>query len=322
MRRTLLAVSMMIFAAVALFAEGPAQAQERKVRFGVMRIAALSNAWLAQEQGLFRKHGVDVELTIIRSGAEGVSAVQGGSLDVTLAIPSFAFAANQRNFDLVLVMQNELASARPPDTGGIVVGKDSGITKPSDLVGRTVGVNSLHAQEAVGAQYVIRKAGVPRDRIKYVEVPFPSMWDVLDRKQIDAAVAIDPFTTMMVRRGGRVIAWEYVDSIPEQPIGTFWAKRVWAEKNADLLERFTAAMEESITYMNADRARARGVVAAYTKLPPDLIEAMPPIVWSSRIDVAKWRELVDLLRSMGELQSSPNPESYFSTGVRRQLGLK
>jgi hypothetical protein len=81
-------------------------------------------------------------------------------------------------------------------------------------------------------------------------------------------------------------------------------------------------MEESITYMNADRARARGVVAAYTKLPPDLIEAMPPIVWSSRIDVAKWRELVDLLRSMGELQSSPNPESYFSTGVRRQLGLK
>jgi NitT/TauT family transport system substrate-binding protein len=118
MRRTLLAVSTMMLAAVALFAEGPAQAQERKIRFGVMRIAALSNAWLAQEQGLFRKRGVDVELTIIRSGAEGVSAVQGNSLDVTLAIPSFAFAANERNFDLVLVMQNELANTLPPDTGG------------------------------------------------------------------------------------------------------------------------------------------------------------------------------------------------------------
>jgi NitT/TauT family transport system substrate-binding protein len=321
MRKTLLAVPVLLLAA-ALLGSPPSQAQERKLRFGVMKIGALSNAYLAKEQGLFKKHGLDVELVFIRSGAEGVSALQGGNIEVTLAIPSFALAANERNFDLVMVMQNELAHAVPPDTGGIVVAKDSDIRKPSDLAGRTVGVNSLHAQEAVDAQYVIRKAGVPKDKIKYVEVPFPSMWDVLSRKQVDAAVAIDPFTTMMVQRGGRVIAWEYVDSIPEQPIGTFWAKRAWAEKNADLLERFTAAMEESIDYMNADAKRARGVVAEYTRLPAELVEAMPPIAWSSRISLAKWRELVELLRGMGELQSSPDPEKYFSAGVRRRLGSK
>jgi NitT/TauT family transport system substrate-binding protein len=167
---------------------------------------------------------------------------------------------------------------------------------------------------------VIRKAGVPRERIKYVEVPFPSMWDTLTRRQIDAAVAIDPFTTMMVQRGGKVIAWEYVDSIPEQPIGTFWAKRAWAEKNGDLLERFTAALEESHAYMNADKARARGVVAQFTGLPPQLVEAMPPIVWSSKINVAKWRQLVELLKEQGELQGSPNPEDYFAAGVKKRLG--
>jgi NitT/TauT family transport system substrate-binding protein len=315
MNRLLLAV------ALVLLALPPAQAQERKIRFGVMKIGALSNAYLAQENALFKKHGVDVELVIIRSGAEGVNALQGGSIDVTLAIPSFALSANERKFDLVLVMQNELANAQPPDTGGIVVTKESGISKPGELVGKTVGVNALHAQEAVDAQYVIRKAGVPRDQIKYVELPFPTMWDALTRRQIDAAVAIDPFTTMMVQRGGRVIAWEYVDSIPEQPIGTFWAKRAWAEKNADLLEKFVAALEESHAYMNADKDRARGVVAQFTGLPPELVKAMPPIVWSSKINLAKWRQLIELLKEQQELQSTPKPEDYFTAGVKRRLGL-
>jgi NitT/TauT family transport system substrate-binding protein len=321
MKKTVLGISMMLVAAIAVLA-GPAQAQERKLRFGVMKIGALSNAHLAKEQGFFKKHGLDVELVVIRSGAEGVTALQSGSIDVTLAIPSFAFSANERNFDLVMVMQNEIAHATPPDTGGIVVTKDSKINKLSDLAGGTVGVNSLHAQEAVSAQYLIKKAGVPKDKIKYVEVPFPSMWDVISRKQADAVVAIDPFTTMLVQRGGRVVAWEYVEAIPEQPIGVFWSKRAWAEKNADTLERFTAAMEESIVYMNADPKRARGVIAEFTRLPNELIEAMPPIVWSSKVNLRKWGELVEMLKSMDELKSTPKPEGYFSAGQKRRLGLK
>jgi NitT/TauT family transport system substrate-binding protein len=322
MRNTISGISMVLFAALALLVQDPAQAQERKLRFGVMKIGALSNAHLAREQGLFKKQGVDVELVIIRSGAEGVTALQSGSIDVTLAIPSFALAANERNFDLVMVMQNEIARSAPPDTGGIVVAKDSDIRRLSDLAGRTVAINSLHAQEAVSAQYVIKKAGVPKDKVKYVEVPFPTMWDVISRKQADAAVGIDPFTTMMVQRGGRVIAWEYVEAVPEQPIGVFWSKRAWAEKNADLLERFTLGMEDAIAYMNADARRARGVVAQFTGLPGELIEAMPPIQWSSKVNVAKYRELVEMLKSMDELTTTPRPEDYFSAGAKRRAGLK
>ncbi len=321
MKKLILSICVMLFAAIALLG-APAQAQERKVRFGVMKIGALSNVHLAKEQGFFKKHGLDVELVFIRSGAEGITAMQSGSIDVTLAIPGYALVANERNFDLVMVMQNEIAHATPPDTGGIVVAKDSKISKLSDLAGGTVAVNALRAQEAVSAQYLIKKAGVPRDKIKYVEVPFPSMWDVVTRGQADAVVAIDPFTTTFVQRGGRVISWMYVDAIPEMPIGAFWSKRAWAEKNADTLERFTLAMEESIVYMNADPKRARGVVAEYTRLPSELIEAMPHFAWSSKVNLRKWGELVEMLKSMDELKSTPKPEDYFFATQKRRLGLK
>ena len=322
MKRILAALSMAAFAATTLFHQGPAQAQEKKFKLGVMKIAAMTTPYVAKERGFFKKHGLDVELVFIRSGAEGIQALQGGNVEVTLAIPSFAMGANERKFDLAMVLQNELAHAAPPDSGGIVVAKDSSVTRPADLAGMTVGVNSLHAQEAVDAQYVIRKAGVPKDKVKYVEVPFPSMGDVLARKQVDAVVAIDPFTTMLAQRGNRVIAWEYVDSIPEQPIGTFWAKRAWAEKNMDMMDAFTAAMEEAMAYMNADPKRARDLVAEFTRLPAPVVQSMPMIVWSSKINVAKWRELIELLKGMGELEQTHAPEEYFSSGVKRRLGTK
>lgn len=322
MKRALAILSLAVFAAGASLHEGTAQAQEKKLQLGVMKIAAMTTPYVAKEQGFFKKHGLDVELVFIRSGAEGINALQGGNVQATLAIPSFAMAANEHKFDLTMVLQNELAHATPPDSGGIIVAKDSKITKLSDLAGMTVGVNSLHAQEAVDAQYVIRRAGVPKDKVKYVEVPFPSMGDVLARKQVDAVVAIDPFTTMLQQRGGRAIAWEYVDSIPEQPIGTFWAKRAWAEKNTDILEAFTEAMEEAIAYMNADPKRARAYVAEFTRLPAEVVETMPMIVWSTKVNLARWRELVDLLRSMGELEQTHSPEEYLSSGVKRRLGIK
>ncbi len=322
MRKVLATLLLAAFAAATLLHQVPARAQEKKFRLGVMKIAAMTTPYVAKERGFFKKHGLDVELVFIRSGAEGIQALQGGNVEVTLAIPSFAMGANERKFDLTMVLQNELAHAAPPDSGGIVVAKDSGIAKPSDLAGKTVGVNSLHAQEAVDAQYVIRKSGVPKDKVKYVEVPFPSMGDVLSRKQVDAVVAIDPFTTMLTQRGNRVIAWEYVDSIPEQPIGTFWAKRPWAEKNMDMMDAFTAGMEEAMAYMNADPKRARDLVAQFTGLPAPVVQGMPMIVWSSKINVAKWRELIELLKGMGELEQNHAPEEYFSSGVKRRLGIK
>ncbi len=89
-----------------------------------------------------------------------------------------------------------------------------------------------------------------------------------------------------------------------------------------MMDAFTAAMEEAMAYMNADPKRARDLVAEFTRLPAPVVQAMPMIVWSSKINVAKWRELIELLKGMGELEQSHAPGEYFSSGVKRRLGIK
>ena len=72
-------------------------------------------------------------------GGRGVKAAQqAGSVDICLLIPGIAMQANERGFDLTVVAQNETAKTQGPDSGSIVVLKDSPFQKLADLKGKRI----------------------------------------------------------------------------------------------------------------------------------------------------------------------------------------
>ena len=288
-----------------------AAAAQTKLRVGVLKIGGQANAWLAQEQGFFKKRGLDVDLVFIRSGSEGVAAIQGGSLDMIITIPGFAIIGNERGLGLVMVLQNQVAAATPPDSAALLVGADSGITSLTQLAGKLIGINALHAQEVVSAQAVLRKAGVPREQIKYIEVPYAAMAEALKRGDVQAVVPVEPFVTTAVQRGiGKVAAWAYNDAIPQQPTGAYFAKRAWAEANRAALARYREAIDEANAWLLSDPTRARAAVSQFTGLAPDLVAAMPMIPWSTKVDASKWSALVRMLKDEGELEKDQKPEDF------------
>ena len=290
---------------------GSAAAAPTKLRVGVLKIGGQTNAWLAQEQGFFKKRDLDVDLIFIRSGSEGVAAMQGGSLDMIITIPGFAIIGNERGLGLVMVLQNQVAATIPPDSAALLVGAESGITSLTQLAGKLIGINALHAQEVVSAQAVLRKAGVPREQIKYIEVPYAAMAETLKRGDVQAVVPVEPFVTTTVQRGiGKVIAWAYYDALPQQPTGAYFAKRGWAEANHAALGLYRAAIEEANAWLLSDLTRARSAVSQFTGLAPELVAAMPMIPWSTKVDASKWAALVRLLKEEGELEKDQKPEDF------------
>ncbi|MDP9130680.1 MAG: ABC transporter substrate-binding protein [Candidatus Binatota bacterium] len=68
-----------------VFTARPVGAAEglQKLRVAYAAItAAFSLPWLAKEAGIFQRHGLDVELVYIASGARAVQTLVGGSVDV------------------------------------------------------------------------------------------------------------------------------------------------------------------------------------------------------------------------------------------------
>jgi hypothetical protein len=82
------------------------------------------------------------------------------------------------------------------------------------------------------------------------------------------------------------------------------------EANAKLIDLYAAAIDEANEYLLSDLGRARALVAQYTGLPPALVEAMPMINWTTKVDRAKWAALIAMLRAEGELEKDQRPEDF------------
>lgn len=295
---------------------GPASAQSQEVRVGILMMAALTNPWVAEEEGIFDQHGLDVELIEFRAGAEAVAATQAGDVDIILAIPGTAMTAIERGFDLVAIIQNETAKAETPDTASMQVLVDSDITSLADLTGKTVAMSSLFSQNSVAAMKLISDAGVDLETVQFVEIPLPSQIDVLRAGQVDVAVVVDPYTTQLQTMGlGRILAWTNVETIPEQPLGVWYARRSFVEANPELVENFAAAIKDSIDYMNADVERARAKVAEFTGLDPALVADMPLINWTYDVKLDRWQSVIEMMAAMDLISPDHDVMEYFTDQI-------
>src|SRR5947199_9598643 len=80
------------------------RAQDR-VRLGLSSISATSgNIWVAEEKGLFKKHGIDAEVIIIGGGAARVvSSLISGEIQFSVGGGDAVIRADLRGADGVLV---------------------------------------------------------------------------------------------------------------------------------------------------------------------------------------------------------------------------
>src|SRR4029078_13192668 len=177
-----------------------------------------------------------------------------------------------------------------------------------DLSGKKIGVQSLNSQQVIGVQVVLKKAGADLKSINFVEMPFSALGNALRAGHVDAVSLVDPFTTQLVLSGvGRVLSWSYVESIPAQPLGAWFAKRSFVAKNPGVVEAFNKTMKESIDYMNADEDRTRNDDATFTGLPADVVKTMPVPRLDYQVNVANWQKTIDMMKEYGVLQNSHKP---------------
>jgi NitT/TauT family transport system substrate-binding protein len=311
-----LAAALVAAAAAPAWAQNAAAGSEQalpKVRIGTLKMSALTDVWVAKQAGIFAKNGLDAELVQFRSGNEAIAAQRGGHVDIILSIPGTAMAANERGFDLVLIAQNETAHAAPPDAGALIVRKDSGINSIGDLAGKKFALSNLHSQLQVAVEEVLKKHGVNPGSVTFLEIPFSSHPAALKSGQIDVAVALDPWTTQLRTSDyAKVLSWDYVESLPGQPIGAWYARADFVRSKRDIVDRFARSIRDAIQYMNADSERAKQDVAAYTGLNVAFLKDMPLNRWSYEIDPAKWQGVADMMHASGELQKPHKASEYLS----------
>lgn len=307
-------------AVLVLAAAAVAAAQEQKLtplKVGFLKIAGYANIYAAQKENMFRDNGLEVTSVFFRSSAETVAAAQAGSIDLFSAFPSAVMSANERGFDFGTISQNEITYEKGPDTGAILVLKDSGIRSMKDLVGKRLAASARSSQATVAVDEVLRKHGIDPKQVPYLEAAYPNHFDMLRTRQVDAVASTEPFTTQIIQSGiADVISWHYAEAFPGGPLSAWFAKRTYIAQNREIIERFNKALTASIDYMMADPQRGRKLIVEFTGLDPTIVDKMVYSRYNYEVIPEKWQQVIQIMTNSKILEKPHTPDEFFSDPVK------
>lgn len=285
--------------------------QLASVRLGLNKLGAMTSVYVASKTGIFEKHGLDVKVVEIPLSDQSIPLLESKSVDIVLQIPGTAMAAKEQGFDIVLIGQNETAGTTPPVSNAIMTGVNSSIHGLADLRGKHVITSSTRGQGYAALKELLQRVNVSADDLTLTAAPFTATADLLRTGQADAVVALDPYTTQIAKAGyGKVISWYMIEAIADQPVGSWWALRSWAQAHKQEAKAFNDSITEAHAYLYADPDRARHAIADYSGLDYNLVKDMPLISWKSKIDPAKWQAVADMMYRQGELEKHHDVSEY------------
>lgn len=254
--------SVAALAAVAVAVAAPAAAPAQSaatIHVGCGSTENDASAYYAQELGLFKKHGLDVEITRLPRGPEVQAAVVGGSLQIgDTNILSLA-VAKQRGINVTVIAPGSTYYAANP-VSLLVVAPNSPIRTAAELNGKTVGGISVGGLDQLYIWSWVDKNGGDVNSLKYVELPPPAMLPALAQGRVDAVSLAEPFLSID-RTKYRVLARD-VESLgsPDSVITAWFTMTDWGSKHPAEVKAFSAAIGEANAWANANPEKAAEVL--------------------------------------------------------------
>jgi NitT/TauT family transport system substrate-binding protein len=285
--------------------DGPAEAADgtRTIEVGALAIADTAPVHLAQSQGFFKKQGLNAKITPVQGGAASVSGVVGGQFDFGFANTTSLLTGQEQGLPLKVVA-NGVASTgeQGEDYSAVLVKEDSAVTSAKGLEGKTVAVNQLKNIGDTTVRASVRKAGGDPDKVEFVEMPLPDMPAALDKGQVDAIWAVEPFVTLASEQGGRAVAWNYADAAPDLTVAMYFTTTKTAQEDPGLVKKFTAAINEALAYADSHPDAVRAELKTYTKIPEAAVAKIVLPKWPTAINRESVQTVADLARGDGVLQ--------------------
>ncbi len=215
-----------------------------------IRIGYQPNAdWLlfaARELKTFEQEGLTPTYVRFEAGAPMIAAAESKNIDAsTPGIVPFVLGISQ-GVDWVMIGLSEGSYSE-----GLVARRDSGIDTPADLKGKRIGYyrgSTAH----YGIMMVLREFGIRADQVTLVHLSPEEQLAALGKKEIDAAMAWEPWMHRMVREtGARVVAREgelgiYMD------VSTYSVRRDWLRDNRETAVRFLRGLLRAYDVLRKD----------------------------------------------------------------------
>ena len=262
---------------------------------------SFAQAWYAQDNGFFRKAGLNVDVQLFNSGTAAASAVVGGSLDIAITTPIPLANAHLRGVPFVIVCSATVNTPKAP-TELICVRKSGSIRQASDLIGKTAAVNTLRTLLQLGLEVYLAQSNIQISAMRVVEMSFAEMGPAIDRGQIDAAVLTEPALSKALAQNDVRILVDPLPIISPRFVAACWfATRPFVERNPDVVKRFAAVMYETARWANRNHKASAPILVKYTKMDPGDVDKIIRVDFAEQTRASEYQPLLDACTKFGYL---------------------
>jgi NitT/TauT family transport system substrate-binding protein len=222
--------------------------------------------YVAQQEGLFKKHGLDVRINTGPSGSAMVAFLVNGQIESAFGSEIAGVANHNLDPNVVVVAQ-----ATRLVRWIAVVGRN--IDTLDQLKGKKVGIARGSGGEVFWLAMIDKLKLNPSD-YTVVNVEAPEMVAALERGNIDAYAVWEPWVTRGLSAIKNTKVLRTQEGILEQGVYVYM-NRGWIEKNPAPAEAFIRALADATDLINHDRKRAARDVSEFLKnLDPATVEQL------------------------------------------------
>ncbi len=259
-------------AGLALAFAQAAQAETAKINFGLPGIPPVFGTALqytAQEEGFFKKYGVEVALRPFDSGAAAARAVQSGNIDISLSpTPVIVNMMSNAGVDMVTIWGME-------NTDWVLAATDEKFKACADVKAQGVGVDSINGARSVALREMIAPCGLKATDVQ--EIPLgTNVHAAMVAGQLKVGVLhIDDIPVIEEQIKRKLV---YISTMKQvNPVNHYLVLTVLREnlvKKRDAFVRLLAAHIDAVSFIkdpkNADRVAQ---IAAPTGRSPSVAKA-------------------------------------------------
>jgi NitT/TauT family transport system substrate-binding protein len=294
----------------------PAAAQGKKVTIampGIPPVFSVTIAYVAEKQGFFKKHGVDVELRPFDNGTAAARAVVAGDIDMAWS-PTPPVINQISNAGVPLV-----ALYGMPNPDWVIGTTETGKTC-KDIAGQDVGVDSVGGARSVALRSML--AGCPGVKIEDTKqialgsTPGPAL---LAGRLKYAVLHLDDLSEIEAQGKKLNILLTMKATNPTSHYLTLVARKDNLAKNRDAYVRAVAGMIEASRFVqdpkNADAVADAALIVGHTKEvnKAALKEFLATDFWATK-DNGLPRDKIEataaLMKKIGGINADKEPVKY------------
>jgi ABC-type nitrate/sulfonate/bicarbonate transport system substrate-binding protein len=288
----------MFFSGVVAMAASTSTVLAQDIVVGTGVDPTFSPLFVAQEAGLFAKHGVNVGLKLFSSGSAAVDPLVPGEVNVAMTGPARPLLTHIRAPKVTIVAQFVTQSGYTD-----LVGLKS-VPNVESLRGKRVGYE-LGTTTEVFALEVLAQYGMAARDVQHVNVQPPEALAGLQNRNLDAIFSFKPWSDRAVAAMPNDLhfvpgAEKFFSHLH------IFADKEWIERtprNMESMVKFLAAMREAATFIASNKDQAAALVARHIRMETT---AVRPLLDLNAYTLVFDQSTMDLLKREVDFQARSN----------------